>query len=77
MFLFIKHCSFLYFLENKDTAKKLSEGYGISDLIYRILAESFVLYVLYTSSSGFLLFSFIFLKWLGVNPVTLLNWELR
>lgn len=31
----------------------------------------------YTSSKGFLLSSRICLKWLGVSPVTFLNWLLK
>jgi hypothetical protein len=55
----------------KDNDKQQCVYYEISGTIYKIFRFCTAIY---TSSSGFRLFSLTCLKWLGVNPVTFLNW---
>lgn len=57
----------------KDRDKKGGRRYIIPDTIYKISERP----VDYTLSSGLRRFSPIFRKWLGVSPVTFLNWALK
>ena len=57
----------------KDRDKKGGRRYIIPDTIYKISERP----ADYTLSSGLRRFSPIFRKWLGVSPVTFLNWALK